>query len=299
MSAVGLNHIKTIDVLNLLGERNIHWVLNDDVNVLSGTNGSGKSTVLRLCYQLLYDGDIVESRLLSLADGVRVVLSNDCQVEWMKGRNPHTLVTDSEGKTVEFNKIKDVIKPLYINSFELAAKDVVRMRRDEDNGMTTLDLMIREGVIERNAVFTGAMEKFFRELSHDQTIRQVIERNQDIANFMEFYDELQVFMSEYNVFLDNRIIFSKSGNIKFDYKGLSSGEKQILLLLLMVSNTNKKPCVFFMDEPDLALHIIWKQKLINELLKMNQQMQIILSTHSPSVIEGWYGKVREINQITV
>ena len=54
-----------------------------------------------------------------------------------------------------------------------------------------------------------------------------------------------------------------------------------------------------MDEPDLALHIIWKQKLINELLKMNQQMQIILSTHSPSVIEGWYGKVREINQITV
>lgn len=299
MSAVGLNHIKSIDVLNLLGERNIHWELNDDVNVLSGTNGSGKSTVLRLCYQLLYDGDIVESRLLPLADGVRVILSNDWQVDWMKGRNPHTLVSDSAGHAVEFTMIKDVIKPLYINSFELVAKDVVRMRRDEDNGMTTLDLMIREGIIDRNAVFTGAMEKLFRELSHDQTIRQVIKRNQDIANFMEFYDELQIFMSEYNVFLDNRIIFSKSGNIKFDYRGLSSGEKQILLLLLMVSNTNKKTCVFFMDEPDLALHIIWKQKLINELLKVNRQMQIILSTHSPSVIEGWYGKVREINQITV
>ena len=66
----------------------------------------------------------------------------------------------------------------------------------------------------------------------------------------------------------------------------------------MATNTQRNPCVFILDEPDLALHIRWKQQLIKELRAINPQMQIVLSTHSPSVIEGWYGKVKEVSQIT-
>ena len=54
-----------------------------------------------------------------------------------------------------------------------------------------------------------------------------------------------------------------------------------------------------MDEPDLALHITWKKILIRELRKVNPNMQIILATHAPSVIEGWYDRVKEVSQLTV
>ena len=54
-----------------------------------------------------------------------------------------------------------------------------------------------------------------------------------------------------------------------------------------------------MDEPDLGMHIEWKEILIKTIREMNPNMQIILSTHAPSMIEGWYDNVKEVNQITI
>lgn len=292
-------HIKMILIRRIFGGKDILWKLRDDVNVLSGRNGSGKSTILRLGYQLLQDGDIVDTRLQSLADGVTIVFANDWRMDWDKAKEPKTTVKDESGQPVSFDSLKENLRLNYVNSFELVAKEVVNLRKDGDNGITTLDLLIREEINRRNAIFTGALEKLFEEMSHNQTWQQVADRNPDIANFMDFYKRLNNFINSYAVLIDNRIRFRKDKERTFDYTGLSSGEKQVLLLLLMVSNTQQEPCVFFMDEPDLALHIRWKQMLIKELRAINPNMQIIMSTHSPSVIEGWYDNVREVNQLIV
>jgi len=292
-------HLKTILIRRLFGGKNILWQLRDDVNVLSGKNGSGKSTILSLSYQLLRDGDILDARLQNLTDGITLVFSNGWRMDWDKNKEPRTSITDESGQPMSLEQVKEASRIYYVNSFELVAKDVVSLRKDGDNGITTLDLLIREEINERNAIFTGALEKLFEELSHNQTWQQVAERNPDIANFMDFYKRLSDFVSSYSVLIDNRIRFRKDKERVFDYTGLSSGEKQVLLLLLKASNTQQAPCVFFMDEPDLALHIRWKQMLIKELRSVNPNMQIIMTTHSPSVIEGWYEHVKEVSQITV
>lgn len=292
-------HLKTILIRRLLGGKDVLWQLREDVNVLSGKNGSGKSTILSLSYQLLRDGDILDARLQNLADGITLVFSNGWRMDWDKNIEPRISMTDGNGLPVSLEQLKEISRIYYVNSFELIAKEVVSLRKDGDNGITTLDLLIREEINERNAIFTGALEKLFEEMSHNQTWQQVAERNPDIANFMDFYKRLSDFVSSYSVLIDNRIRFRKDKERVFDYTGLSSGEKQILLLLLKASNTQQAPCVFFMDEPDLALHIKWKQMLIKELRSVNPNMQIIMTTHSPSVIEGWYEHVKEVNQITV
>lgn len=292
-------HIKKIIIRRILGDKNILWKLRDDVNIVSGRNGSGKSTILRLSYQLLRDGDIVDSRLQSLADGVTVVFSNGWRMDWDKNKDPKTTIRKEDGLPVGFDVLSDNLRLSYVNSFELVAKEVVNLRKDGDNGITTLDLLIREEINRRNAIFTGALEKLFEEMSHNQTWQQVADRNPDIANFMDFYKKLSNFVNSYTVLIDNRIRFRKDKDRAFDYTGLSSGEKQVLLLLLMVSNTQQESCIFFMDEPDLALHIRWKQMLIKELRAINPNMQIVLSTHSPSVIEGWYDNVKEVSQLIV
>ena len=95
----------------------------------------------------------------------------------------------------------------------------------------------------------------------------------------------------------NDIAFSQLGERLTPYQ-LSSGEKQMLVILLTVLIEDNKPYVLFMDEPEISLHIDWQQRLIDLILELNPNVQIILTTHSPAVImNGWTDKVTEVSDI--
>ena len=80
---------------------------------------------------------------------------------------------------------------------------------------------------------------------------------------------------------------------------LSSGEKQMLAILLTVLVEDNQNYVLFMDEPEVSLHVDWQQQLIDLLLELNPNVQIILTTHSPAVImNGWVDHVTEVSDIT-
>ena len=88
------------------------------------------------------------------------------------------------------------------------------------------------------------------------------------------------------------------GEELFPYQ-LSSGEKQILVILLTVLVEDNENYVLFMDEPEVSLHIDWQKRLIDLILELNPNVQIILTTHSPAVImNGWMDKVTEVTDIT-
>ena len=79
---------------------------------------------------------------------------------------------------------------------------------------------------------------------------------------------------------------------------LSSGEKQMLVILLTVLVEDSQPYVLFMDEPEVSLHVDWQEQLIDLILKLNPNVQIILTTHSPAVImNGWVDRVTEVSEI--
>lgn len=81
---------------------------------------------------------------------------------------------------------------------------------------------------------------------------------------------------------------------------LSSGEKQMLIILLSVLVQNRKPCVLFMDEPEVSLHIEWQQRLVGLVRDLNPNVQIILTTHSPAVImDGWADCVTNVEDIVI
>ena len=96
----------------------------------------------------------------------------------------------------------------------------------------------------------------------------------------------------------NDIVFFQDGEQLLPYK-LSSGEKQMLVILLTVLVRNEEHCVLFMDEPEASLHIEWQQKLIGMIRDLNPNVQLILTTHSPAVImEGWLDAVTEVEDIS-
>ena len=98
---------------------------------------------------------------------------------------------------------------------------------------------------------------------------------------------------------ENEIRFTQIGETLVPYQ-LSSGEKQMLAILLTVLVEDNEPTVLFMDEPEVSLHIEWQKQLIDLILELNPNVQIILTTHSPAVImNGWMDAVTEVSEILV
>lgn len=63
---------------------------------------------------------------------------------------------------------------------------------------------------------------------------------------------------------------------------LSSGERQLLLLMLEVLRFKKHPVII--DEPELSMHVEWQHRLVDTLLALSPSVQLIMASHSPEVM---------------
>ena len=117
------------------------------------------------------------------------------------------------------------------------------------------------------------------------------EINKRINGFLMLVKDFFTETGKKLVIRDGRLVFVQ-GESTIELETLSSGEKQLLLILMNVFLLEEKPAVVFMDEPEIALHVSWQYKLLDTLTKLNPQAQFIITTHSPSIFgNGWGGNV--------
>jgi len=74
---------------------------------------------------------------------------------------------------------------------------------------------------------------------------------------------------------------------KIDFKQLSSGEKQLVLIFLTVLLQKGEPSILLLDEPEISLHITWQEELIKSIRELNPNCQLIITTHSPDLCIGF------------
>jgi predicted ATPase len=79
-----------------------------------------------------------------------------------------------------------------------------------------------------------------------------------------------------------------------DWRLLSSGEKQILILLTQALLSERSPVVYVADEPELSLHVSWQEKLLGALTKLAGRCQFIVATHSPDIAAGFGSKIIDL-----
>lgn len=305
--------IKKIEIKDYFGKGDFEWNLDPVVNILGGKNGSGKSTIFKMCYAMLNDQNLLasmEESVKKVFKEVTLTFSNDWTLFWpydsetlhldFNGNIPSAhiesiLIKDDKGKERKLDELKKLVRIELINSFEQHLNRAIQYgqlpKSISLNDPIMLDLLIKDQIDLRNKAFSETMENLIDSSDEDDK-----KRKEYAAIYKKTYTALEKFLKEYDKPFKSSFEFSKNGK-KFGYEYLSMGEKQILLLLLMVGNVNQQPCVFFMDEPDLSMHIDWKEVLVKELHGLNPNMQIIISTHAPSVITGWHDKVKEVNQL--
>ena len=268
-------YIKSIEIKALWkGGRHIVWQLQPDVNILSGINGVGKSTIINH-----------SAKVLALIDRGELMAGNVLEGVTLK-------LFPEDATSIKFDVIRSFDRPLlHSDLLEKLADSRVK---------TELDWQIYK-LQKRYLDYQVNMGNSIIELltSGDPADQQKAAMvGAPKAEFQDMIDELFADTGKKIDRKSNEIQFFQWGEVLTPYQ-LSSGEKQMLVILLTVLVENRQPYALLMDEPEISLHIEWQQRLISLIRKLNPNAQIILSTHSPALImDGWMGNVTEVNEIT-
>ena len=125
---------------------------------------------------------------------------------------------------------------------------------------------------------TKSMVKYARELEKY--------RNDIFAPLRLYKNIVDSFLEDKTIAVgeDGRLQIKLSSPSELDWRDLSSGEKQILILLTQALLRLDNPVIYMADEPELSLHVTWQEKLLESLVALGGQKQIIVATHSPDIV---------------
>lgn len=267
------DYIKRIEIKRLWGRKNISWDLRPDVNILSGINGIGKSTILNNSV-----------RSLNALEGS--ALTNGAQP------GVSFIFSPEDATFIHFDVIRSFDRPL-INSGLLE-------KIGNQNVKTELDWQLyqlqRRYLDYQVNIGNRIIELLTSGVPEDQLKATEVSRPK--TRFQDLIDDLFQETGKKIIRKSNEIQFEQDGDILTPYQ-LSSGEKQMLVILLTVLVQDNQHCTLFMDEPEISLHVEWQQRLISLIRCLNPNVQIILTTHSPALImNGWLDAVTEVSDIT-
>lgn len=269
-------HIKRIEIKSLWsGHKHIVWELHPGVNILSGGNGAGKSTILNRMVQNLRtapaSGEILNEVHLGVCIDFEPADATSIRYD---------IIKSFDRQLIQGDRLNTLTDALILTELDWQLYQLQRRYLDyQVNVGNRMIQLLTSGAVDAKEKATSAAQ-----------LKTV---------FLDLVDDL---FSETGKTIDresNELRFVQYGELLSPYK-LSSGEKQILVILLTVLTQDQQPYVLFMDEPEASLHFEWQKRLIDMIMQLNPNVQIILTTHSPAVVmNGWEDRVTEVNEITV
>lgn len=268
------DRIKSIEISSLWdGRKHIVWALRPDVNVLSGHNGAGKTTIINKLIKSL-SNPVEECGEENTDVEVKIVFdpedASGVRYDIIRSFDRRLIGGDRLEKITDVRVATELDWQLY-----LLQRRYLDYQVNVGNRMIEL---LTEGDPEarEKAAQAAQMKRRFQDLVDDlfSETGKTIDRKSNELSFIQYGEPLQPYL-------------------------LSSGEKQILLILLTALTEDLEPYVFFMDEPEASLHFEWQKRLITMVRELNPNAQIVMTTHSPALImDGWEDAVTEVSEIT-
>lgn len=267
--------ISRIEISSLWsGHKHIVWDLRPDVNVLSGRNGAGKSTILNKLIQHLRTvpttGEIAGGTHLGVKIDFSPSDATSIRYDVMRSFDRKIIAAEPIGGIKDVRIVTELDWQLY-----LVQRRYLDYQVNVGNRMIAL-LTSGDPDAREKATQTANLKTRFLDIV-DELFSETgkrINRQSNELSFLQYEEEILPYC-------------------------LSSGEKQILLILLTVLTEDQQPYVIFMDEPEASLHFEWQRRLIALVRELNPNAQVIMTTHSPALImNGWEDCVTEVSDIT-
>ena len=204
---------------------------------------------------------------------------------------------NGSGKTTLLNEIyklalenlEDKNQVIYVPSIDNIA---MRDKRKTSNALTQdLEFYMFD-------MKTGPSMMYYRMSMIDASDEKQAEMKARIEDFRSVINGLFQETEKHIEIEGNKFNIVSKGQI-LPIDALSSGEKQILLIMLRVFLLEGKESYVLLDEPENSLDISWQYKLIDTLTKLNPNAQFFITTQSPSIFgAGWGDKIIYMEDVT-
>ncbi len=314
--------VKGLIIRDLFGYKDIDLDL-EKITVLVGNNGSGKSTILRIIHSLL---TMNETDTLKLCEYAEMELSNNLKITYKnfdKGSS-RTIVEKIFLETINSTRVKfenmeseEILKLMTTkldnfkkhnreNKFKIFKNGV---RSNQEEYITKFFNNIKIEFISNVDLSANSRLNFTTSSGEDANIldssikKELSEVFGDAnpSKRVSLRKAMDVFLKESGkrikrARLSLLIHCENSGTLRFE--SLSSGERQLLYIILKVVNCKDSDAIILMDEPEISLHLSWQEMLIDVVREINPLAQLIIVTHSPGIImNGYRDSFRDMKDI--
>jgi predicted ATPase len=265
-------YINQLIIKGLWNRFDVNWTLNPDVNILVGENGTGKSTILNLIANRWDKKEPPHENEPYLELGIMPPLT---QLRML----PNASESYKSLLGIELQFIKTFDAPFYtLTEKEMKRKPYIKSTLDEELENAIAQYIDYQLNISNEIIFNKIppSKAFAKKLLFIETINRLFQITEKVMDIK-----------------DNKLAFILKDGTKINWYDLSSGEKQLLIILLTVLCQDEKNAILIMDQPEISLHLEWQKELISIIRKINPHCQIIIATHSPII----YGKGRR-NKVT-
>ena len=255
------------------GRVDLSWSqINPDVNILVGINGCGKTTLLNLISDY-YAGRKIKKSMAESVLGTAI-------------ESPVTYIRSFD---VPANTKKKTTESILLQELKHTINQNGEGTSFFDYRMKMLNFPAEAAHIQKRIdTFFHLVNSLFEETGKEITIDP--QNNTLVFSIQKTEEEYLAANGKLLAGTDGQIFYGANRKIQLDQ--LSSGEKQMLLILTTVFLQEEKPNVLLMDEPEISLHISWQDRLIEWIRTLNPYCQVILTTHSPNIFaNGWEDKI--------
>lgn len=320
--------IKEFEIKNLYGKYSFKSHFDEKVNIIVGNNGTFKTTLLNILHNVT--SYVFPKKFFGL-DSVEIKEDNNISVKYEEYKstvselgnkanernvfkqlyekaiseskdisqrnnlivNYNILTPFENGKEIEDGNYTKQVKVNYISTFDIEGDG-------KDTEGSLLDSTLEKLQSDYGYYLSDLMKELTEHISSNSTITkaELDKINERKNTFIRLVNESFVETGKRLNQDFTKLIFIKDNAI-IDAKNLSSGEKQLLIILLTVLLERGQEYILMLDEPEISMHISWQYKLIDMILELNPEVQLILTTHSPMIFsDGWGDKAIHMEDIT-
>jgi predicted ATPase len=204
--------------------------------------------------------------------------------------NNHKFIT-----SVSTRDIVDLLTRHYANVSELTNKlhiDLSNSIEKKINAFSSNNSISRLNNEDTDKTLLEGAHKILNEIQQELNIN-TSQREKLLLPFNILSDLINNIFHHKGIKVTEKLTLGEAKEAMFSDK-LSAGEKQMLSFICY--NAFSQDSVFFIDEPEISLHVDWQRTLFPTLISQSSNNQFFVATHSPFIYSKYEDKEIILNE---